>query len=67
MKKKTNNRRNSLAVRLNDKEHELFMKTTGRHYSDTLRELINVYADNYIPEDQKHKVSARIPTVLKRL
>lgn len=58
--------RNSLAVRLNDDDYERFMKTTGKKYSDTLRELINAYSALYDPEDGKLKVKDRVQRVIRR-
>ena len=37
--------RNSLTVRLTDKDHDDFIKITGRQYSTTLRTLIKEHID----------------------
>ncbi len=67
MKKQAHKKRNSLAVRLNDNDHENFLKTTGRNYSETLRELINTYSSLYKPSDSQLSTKKRVNTVLKRL
>jgi len=67
MKTQENKKRNSLAVRLIDKDHKSFLETTGKNYSETLRGLINIYSKHYHPEDANLPVTERISTVLKRL
>jgi len=67
MKKQEHKKRNSLAVRLVDIDHSNFLETTGRNYSETLRELINTYSSLYKSSDSKLPVKKRISTVLQRL
>lgn len=67
MKTQANKKRNSLAVRLIDKDHEAFLETTGKNYSETLRALINLYSLHYIPADSILSVEERIKRVLKRI
>jgi len=67
MKIQTQKKRNSLAVRLIDKDHENFLETTGKNYSETLRALINLYSQHFQPEDANLPVTERILAVMKRI
>ena len=67
MKIQENKKRNSLAVRLIDKDHENFLESTGKNYSETLRALINAYSQLFKPEDLLLPLPERVTTVMKRI
>jgi hypothetical protein len=66
MKTKANKKRNSLAVRLTDLDHEKFLETTGKNYSETLRELIILYSSYFLEEDRNLPIRNRVEEVIKR-
>ena len=55
-----------IAVRLEEPEYERFLATTGRHYSKTLREMVQIYLRNYKPEDSKTRVKERVKLIMSR-
>lgn len=62
-----NLKRNSLAVRVDDSDYDAFLITAGRQYSETLRELISVYTDNYKAKDAELPLAVRVKTVMNRV
>lgn len=60
-------KRNSLAVRLGDREYEAFLMTTGTQYSQTLRELIAVYTEYFKAMDANLPLAERVQTVMSRV